>query len=208
METIVLASASPRRHDYFRLLGIPFIVKPPAIEEIWDENLPLEEAPKAIATRKVLSVAESLQTEGGETPAGRPPDRPRWIFGADTIVAIDGRILGKPKDRAQAKLMLSQLQNRVHRVITGIVLRRLDGGRVSAKTVISEVAFAPMSNAEIEWHLDAGEWEGTAGAYKAQGVASCFIAGIKGSFSNVVGLPLREFYMSLRENGYEYGASP
>ncbi|MDR1074244.1 MAG: Maf family protein [Treponema sp.] len=201
METIVLASASPRRYDYFRLLGIPFVVKPSIVEETWDENLPLEEAPKAIAMRKVLSVVESALTDGVGTPAEF-----RWVFGADTIVAIDGRILGKPKDRAQAKLMLSLLQNRAHRVISGIVLCRLDDRRVSAKTVISEVAFAPMSNAEIEWCLDTGEWEGAAGAYRAQGVASCFISGIQGSFSNVVGLPLREFYTLLRENGYEYGA--
>jgi septum formation protein len=204
METIVLASASPRRHDYFRLLGIPFVVKPSIIEETWDENLPHEDAPKAIATRKALSVAESVLTDGVEAPRGRP----RWVFGADTIVAIDGRVLGKPKDRDQAKLMLSRLQNRVHRVISGIVLCRLDDRRVSAKTVTSEVAFAPMSNAEIEWCLDTGEWEGVAGAYRAQGVASCFIAGIHGSFSNVVGLPLREFYTLLRESGYEYGAGP
>ncbi|MDR2447246.1 MAG: Maf family protein [Treponema sp.] len=206
METIILASASPRRHDYFRLLGIPFVVKPSTIEEIWDENLPLEEAPKAIATRKVLSVAESLQAEFGGMPADYPPDRPRWVFGADTIVAIDGRVFGKPKGRVQANLMLSSLQNRVHRVISGIVLCRLEDRRISAKTVTSEVSFASMSNAEIEWYLDTGEWEGVAGAYKAQGVASCFIAGIQGSFSNVIGLPLREFYTLLRESGYEFGA--
>ncbi|MDR1219104.1 MAG: Maf family protein [Treponema sp.] len=202
METIVLASASPRRHDYFRLLGIPFVVKPSTVEETWDENLPLEEVPKAIATRKALSVAESALTDGGGTLAEF-----RWVFGADTIVAIDGRILGKPKDRAHAKIMLSLLQNRAHRVISGIVLCRLEDRRVSAKTVISEVAFAPMSNAEIEWCLDTGEWEGAAGAYRAQGVASCFISSLQGSFSNVVGLPLREFYTLLRENGYEYGAT-
>ncbi|MDR0707882.1 MAG: Maf family protein [Treponema sp.] len=206
METIVLASASPRRHDYFRLLGIPFIAKPSTIEERWDENLPLEEAPKAIAMRKVLSVAESLQAEGGEMPADSPADRPRWVFGGDTIVAIDGRIFGKPKDRAHANLMLSSLQNRVHRVISGIVLCRLGDKLISAATVTSEVRFAPMANAEIEWYLDTGEWKGAAGAYTAQGVASCFIAGIQGSFSNVIGLPLREFYTLLRESGYEYGA--
>ncbi|MDR0557171.1 MAG: Maf family protein [Treponema sp.] len=202
METIALASASPRRHDYFRLLGIPFIVKPSTIEETWDENLPIEEAPKAIAMRKALSVAEALQTDG----VGTVEACPRWVFGADTIVAIDGRALGKPKDRDQAKTMLVRLQNRVHRVISGIVLCRLEDRRISAKTVISEVAFAPMSAIEIEWLLDTGEWEGVAGAYKAQGIASCFISGIQGSFSNVVGLPLREFYTLLRENGYEYKA--
>ncbi|MDR0375627.1 MAG: Maf family protein [Treponema sp.] len=211
METIVLASASPRRHEYFRLLGIPFIVKPSTIEETWDENLPLEDAPRAIATRKALSVAESLQTDGvgtqADNQAGYPADSPRWVFGADTIVAIDGRVFGKPKNRAQARLMLSSLQNRVHRVISGIVLCWLEDRRVSASTVVSEVRFAPMSNAEIEWHLDTGEWEGAAGAYKAQGLASCFIAGVQGSFSNVVGLPLREFYTLLRESGYEYGAA-
>ncbi|MDR2783691.1 MAG: Maf family protein [Treponema sp.] len=201
METIVLASASSQRHEYFKLLGIPFIARPSTIEETWDETLPLEEAPKAIATRKVLCAAESLQAESAEAPVAR------WVFGADTIAAMDGRVFGKPKDRAHAKHMLSRLQNRAHKVITGIALYRLDHKRLSAKTVISAVNFAPMPNAEIEWYLDTGEWEGAAGAYKAQGIASCFISGVQGSFSNVVGLPLREFYTLLRENGYEYGAT-
>jgi septum formation protein len=202
METIVLASASPRRQDYFRLLGLPFIIKPSLIEETYDESLPLEKIPETIATRKVMSVAESLRKGDAEGSV----EKPGWIFGADTIVAIDGRIFGKPKDRAEAKRTLVYLQNRTHLVISGIVLYRMKDSRLASKTVISEVSFASLSSAELEWYLDTGEWEGVAGAYKAQGIANCFIFGIKGSFSNVVGLPLREFYELLTENGYKYGA--
>lgn len=205
MDAIVLASASPRRQDYFRLLGIPFIIKPSLREETWNDALPLEKIPEAIAAQKVLSAAESLHTENAGTTGEQAAFR--WVFGADTVVAIDGRIFGKPKDRAGAKRMISRLQSRTHRVISGIVLYRLKDSRLAAKTVISEVSFAPISNTEIEWYLDTDEWKGVAGAYRAQGIANCFISGIKGSFTNVTGLPLREFYELLRENGYGYGAA-
>ncbi len=196
METIVLASASPRRQDYFALLGLPFIAQPSLAEETYNENLPVEHVPQALAVQKALSVAETL--------CGT--DAPRWVFGADTIVAADGRMLGKPKDRDDARAMWQLLRNRAHRVVSGIALYRRDDARFFVKTVVSEVEFAPVSDAEIDWYLDTGEWEGAAGAYKAQGLANCFITGICGSFSNVVGLPLREFYELLHEAGYRYGA--
>jgi septum formation protein len=193
LETIILASASPRRREYFTTLKIPFIIQPSLREETYDPSLMVEKIPETVAKQKVLWVAEN---------AARTAD---WIFGADTLVALGNEIFGKPKDRADARRMLSAVQDKTHRVISGIALFRRKDAFLACKTAITEVTFAPISPDEIEWYLDQGEWTDAAGAYKAQGIANCFISRIHGSFSNAAGLPLREFYTLLRENGYCYG---
>ena len=194
-ETIILASASPRRHEFFRLLGLPFEVIPSPIEEILNESLEPRMATEELAVQKVNSVRELCR------------DRDTWIVGADTIVLLDGIVYGKPQDREDARRMLSKLQDKTHEVITAIALFCGRTGSLDCRSVVSRVNFAPMSPDEIEWYLDTGEWEGAAGSYQIQKLASCFITSIQGSFSSIVGLPLREIYVMLRDNNYPFKGS-
>jgi septum formation protein len=101
--------------------------------------------------------------------------------------------------------MLRSFLGRDHQVISAVAIYKGSTKTTDCRSVISTVSFAPLTEGELEWYLDSGEWRGAAGAYRIQGLASCFISGIKGSYASVVGLPLREFYAMLRENGYPYG---
>jgi septum formation protein len=194
MEPIILASGSLQRQGYFRLLDLPFSIMPPAIDESYNENCEPQEIAEEIALRKVTKIIELLN------------DRtPPWICAADTIICIDKKILGKPADREHARDMLVRLQGRDHEVITAVALYRGKDDYTLCRSVISVVSFAKLSDTEIDWYLDTGEWQGVAGAYKIQGLASCYIDGIRGSYSAIVGLPLREFYVMLKESGYPYG---
>ncbi|MDR0584196.1 MAG: Maf family protein [Treponema sp.] len=195
MEPIILASGSPRRQEYFRLLGLPFEVLPAMIREIPREGLDPRQAAEDFAAQKVRRAVELTK------------DRPAWwICGADTIVSAEGGIFGKPAGREDAKRMLDSLSGREHEVITAVALYNGRKGKTDCRSASCIVTFAPLSEAEIEWYLDSGEWEGVAGGYRIQGLAACFISSITGSPSAVAGLPLRDFYVMLRENGYSYGA--
>ena len=203
MEPIVLASESPRRQEFFRLLGLPFISMPSAVDETLNPGMDIQQAVEDLARRKVNTVVDTLKAM---PPSLLPGEHNlAWVFGADTIIALDGKVFGKPVDREDAKRMLSAFRGREHKVITAIALYSGRGKAIDSRSVNSSVAFAPLSESEIEWYLDSGEWEGAAGAYKIQGLASCFITEIQGSYSSIVGLPLREIYVMLRDNGYPYG---
>jgi septum formation protein len=200
MDTIILASGSLRRQEYFRLLGIPFSIMPPSIDETPNPDLTLRQSVEDIALRKVQKVIEVMK---GSLPS---MGFPRWIVGADTVISLKGEIIGKPEGREDARRMLSLLEGREHEVITAMVLYNGQEKKTDCRSAYCSVRFAPLSEAEIEWYLDTGEWQGVAGAYRIQGLAGCFISSITGSPSAVVGLPLHEFYAMLRENGYSFGA--
>jgi septum formation protein len=193
MEPIILASGSLRRQEYFRLLGLPFNIMSSQIEETLTPGLSPEEQAEKLAADKVRAVLELLQKQ-----------LPPWILGADTLISLDGEILGKPKDREDAKRMLSRFNGRPHEVITSMALYNGKLKEIRSKTVKTTVTFAALSDDDLEWYLNTGEWQGVAGSYKIQGLASCFISGINGSFSNVVGLPIHDFYVMLKENNYPY----
>jgi septum formation protein len=194
MEPIILASDSLQRQEYFRLMGLPFVVKPSRIEEICEGLSGPEELTGELARRKVKRVLETLGEES-----------PPWICGADTVVSLGTNIFGKPKNRDEARNMLAALRGREHRVVTTVVLYNGRNGNMDCRAASGGVTFASLSDGEIEWYLDTGEWRGAAGAYKIQGLASCFIEEIRGSYSAIVGLPMRELYVMLRGNGYPYG---
>ncbi len=126
--------------------------------------------------------------------AERDPES--WVLAADTLVYLDGATLGKPRDDGEATRMLERLAGREHGVVTAVHLRRGDAGRGVAET--SEVRFAPMSAEEILWYVATGEPRDKAGAYGVQGLGARFIAEIRGSFTNVMGLPARAVYELLR----------
>jgi septum formation protein len=195
MDPIILASGSLRRQEYFRLLGLPFSIMPSCIDEKIVKTAEPRKLAEDFSRQKVEKVIELMK--------GRMPP---WICGADTIIVVDGDIYGKPQDREDAKRMLQKLQGREHDVITALSLYNGKEKTMDCRSVSTTVVFAPMSDGELEWYLNTGEWQGVAGAYKIQGLAACFISSIRGSPSSVVGLPMRDFYDMLRDNGYSYGA--
>jgi len=195
MDPIILASGSLRRQDYFRLLGLPFNIMPAKLDERPRPGQTPGDYTRDMAVRKVNAIITQLQ--------GRIP---QWICGADTVIAVDGEIFGKPADRAEARTMIERLSGREHGVFTSVALFKGKNQNIDCRTIESTVCFAALSEYEIEWYLNTGEWQGVAGSYKIQGLGGCFVDSIKGSYSGIVGLPMREFYSMLIQNGYQYGA--
>ena len=191
METIILASGSPRRQELLARVRIPFQAFPPDIDEEFDRISAVDERVRRIAARKIEAVA-----------AGRQPGPARWVLGLDTLVELDGAAIGKPGSAEEAARMLRLLSGRVHRVHTGIGLLPAGGRPLDLRWVGTEVKFAPLSEAEVEFYLGSGEWAGVAGAYRIQERGAFFVEWIRGSYSNVVGLPLETFYGMLRDNQY------
>lgn len=173
---IVLASGSPRRKELMEMLGVQDLVIIPARgEEVTVPGRGPEETVKALAAAKAGEVAAQCAAED-------------VIVAADTIVWLDGEILGKPRDRADAVSMLRKLSGRAHTVYSGITVMRL--GTEISEAEETKVAFRALTDAEIEAYVDTGEPMDKAGAYAAQGKASLFVSGIHGDFFNVMGLPL------------------
>jgi len=188
MNDIVLASASPRRAELLELARIPFRVAPADIPE---EPLPGEEA---------VAHAMRLAEEKARVAAGREASG-RWFIGADTIVVLNGKIIGKPLDAADAQAMLSKLSGKHHQVVTAYsVLDRQNGACVS-RAVITEVVFKRLSTNEIKDYIATGCPLDKAGAYAIQGGAAHFVKEIRGSYTNVVGLPTCELYQTLQQMG-------
>ena len=201
MENIILASGSPRREEFLRILGLPFSSIPSNIDESYETGDEPGKIVEELAKRKVIKTLEIIGYQGEM----RQNHEALWICGADTLISLNGEIFGKPHDREDARRMLCAFSGSSHEVISAIALYNVRAKTMDCRSFSSVVTFAPISKQEIEWYLDSGEWQDAAGAYKIQGKASCFISGISGSYSNIVGLPLREFYVMLRDNGYRYG---
>jgi septum formation protein len=185
--SLVLASASPRRADLLRGLGIAFIVLPAEL----DETRLDDEDPGAMTERLAQAKAAA---------ALRPP-APSLVLAADTVVVVDGAVLGKPADRADAVRMLARLAGRTHEVITAIALRAVPEETVAVERALSRVTFAPMTEQEIRWYAGTGEGADKAGAYALQGIGALFVTAIEGSYTNVIGLPLDRLYPHLRRWG-------
>lgn len=171
---IILASASPRRKELLTQIGCSFKVVTSDAEELSGEGLSPEKLVTGNSHLKAAAVA------------ALNPDIP--VLGADTVVSLDGHIYGKPRDKEHAKEMLSALSGRKHSVTTGITL--MWKGQVWQAWETTEVVFSPLSSAQIDFYISTGEPADKAGAYGIQGIGAIFIEGIRGSYSNVVGLPL------------------
>lgn len=170
---ILLASGSPRRRELLNGLGLEFEVVKPDVDE---SPLPGEE-PEAMCVR--LSALKANAVCAGDEDI---------VIAADTTVVIDGRSLGKPSSRDEARSMLRMLQGREHTVITGVAVRR--GAETASCAERTAVRFRSLSDDEIRAYTETGECDDKAGAYAVQGVGSLLIAGITGDYFNVVGLPL------------------
>ena len=182
---LILASASPRRQALLRSAGISFEGIPSEVEEEMEEGETPDEHVIRLARLKAVKVGKKHKT--------------RWVLAADTVVVIDGRILGKPRDRREAEGMLEMLSAREHRVVTGYCLLQMSSGKSRQGRVVSRVRFKELSLDEIRWYLDTGEPFGKAGAYAIQGKAAFMVQEVRGSYTNVVGLPLCEVVEALRE---------
>ena len=185
---LILASASPRRAELLQKAGFAVETLPVGVEECVRPGERPEDHVRRLAAEKSAR-AEAIITDRGQAHA--------VILGADTAVVVDGDILGKPRDDADARAMLGRLSGRSHDVVTGVSLRRngTEVGRVES----SRVFFAPLTADELAWYVRSGEGRDKAGAYAAQGLASRFVTRIEGSYSNVVGLPVRAVYELLRQ---------
>lgn len=174
---IILASASPRRRELLANIGMrDFKIIPAEGQERIDSGTAPEEAVCALSKDKALEV--SHRCNEGDV-----------IIAADTVVALDGEILGKPKDERHAAVMLKKLSGRVHTVFTGVTVMK-KGGAVITEVERSEVRFRVLADREIEAYIATNEPMDKAGAYGAQGVGALFVEGINGDFFNVMGLPL------------------
>lgn len=193
MEPIILASASPRRQQILKSLGIPFIVHPADIDETIPKDIRVDDAPEYLAAKKIDAAVRSLSQD---SEIG-------WVLAADTAIVYKNRIYGKPKDIDEARSFLTLFQGNTHKVITGIALYNGFLHYMSSRTSVNKVTFAPMSHEEIEWYLSTSEWHGTAGGYRIQENGSCFISKIEGTESSVVGLPIYELCDMLREQNYK-----
>jgi septum formation protein len=185
---LILASSSPRRIDLLTSAGYEFEVLPAEIDE---SPLP-GETPLTYVRR--LAEAKALAV----TPTS--PDA--VVLAADTTVAIDGHLLGKPGGHDDAREMLSRLAGREHAVHTGVAVRQL--GRLVSEVATTRVRFLPLSPWEIAWYVASGEPEGKAGAYAIQGRAARFVDWIEGSYSNVVGLPVHVVHRLLGHVGADF----
>lgn len=180
---LILASASPRRAELLSAAGIDFEVAPAHV----DEAVHAGEFPEAYVTRVA---AEKARATHRRFPG-------RTILAADTTVVVDHHILAKPADADDARRMLHLLSGRTHQVITGVAIIQ-PGAALDVRLDRTEVEFAGLSSSEIEWYVKSGEPMDKAGAYAIQGLASRFVTGIRGSYSNVVGLPVSLVYQMLR----------
>lgn len=170
---LVLASSSARRRDLLRTQGLRFQVVPASVDERWRGEAP----------------AEFVRRLAGEKAQSAQRRKPRaWCLGADTVVALGRRVLGKPRSRAEAARMLRLLSGRSHRVYTGVAL--VGPGFRAVKVVETRVRFRRLHSGEIAAYVATGEADDKAGAYAAQGRGMGFVAAIEGDWTNVVGLPL------------------
>ena len=185
---IYLASASPRRQQLLQQLGVDFEVVATDVEERPRAGEDVRAYVMRLARAKALRAAVLIKQQS--LPY-------RQILGADTEVALDGEILGKPLDRAQGLAMLRRLSGRTHQVLTAIALLHQDG--LEEDLSESQVTFAPLSDADVERYWASGEPADKAGGYAVQGQAAGFIERIEGSYSGIVGLPLFELARLLKK---------
>ncbi|MFC4346314.1 Maf family protein [Kordiimonas lipolytica] len=177
-QTLVLASASPRRRDLLAQIGItPDAIAPAHI----DETPFRDELPKPHAERLAREKAAAIA----------PDHVGALVLAADTVVAVGKRILPKAEDEATARMCLKMLSGRRHKVISGISIV-LPSGKHLTKSVTTVVAFKRLSDMDIDHYIESGEWDGKAGGYAIQGLAATYVRFLSGSYSNVVGLPLFE----------------
>ncbi len=189
---VILASQSPRRRELLTLIGIPHDVRPADV----DERVHPDEAPVPHCERLARDKAHTLAVQNPEAV----------VIGSDTIVVIDGDILGKPADRAEAIAMVTRLSGRTHTVFTAVAAAH--GGRTLSGVESVSVTFRALSAAQIAAYVDTGEPMDKAGAYGIQGFGATIVERIDGDYFAVMGLPLGRLVSLLRDLGFDYAFGP
>lgn len=179
---LVLASASPRRKTVLEQMKIRYKAVPAHIDEEAFTG-PAESPAVRLAEEKVRKVLHDF-----------PEYKTAWIIGADTVIIDGNEIIGKPRSRDHAHKLLRRYSGSMHQVVTGLALYSPLSGGMDKAVEKTDVFFASLSDKEIEWYLDTEEWRGAAGGYRIQERGACLIERINGSYSNVMGLPIRTFY--------------
>ncbi|NJP36757.1 Maf family protein [Alkalicoccus luteus] len=186
MKHLILASKSPRRKELLTQLGVAHKAVPAEKEERIEAGMSPEEAVRTLAQQKAEEVA------------ARFPDA--LVLGADTVVAINGTILGKPRDRAEAASMLRTLSGHTHTVYTGVAIA--ENGQMDVFVSGAAVTFYQLDEADISWYTATGEPDDKAGAYGIQGLGAVLVEKIEGDYSAVVGLPAAKVFRALKKRGY------
>ncbi len=186
MSSIILASASPRRSELLRQIGVTFSVQPADVDETPLPNETAERYVERLARDKALAVAAS-------SPGA-------MVLGSDTSVVLDGVILGKPADQEEAVATLMRLSDASHQVMTAVALAQ--GEQCECRVVVTEVQFRKLSQAEVVAYVASGEPMDKAGSYGIQGLGGIFVSDLRGSYSAVVGLPLQETAALLADAGH------
>ncbi len=200
---LFLASQSPRRHSLLRELGVPFTIITSDVQEALQGG-----TADRLAEANALAKAEHARIPDDALPGA-------FVLGTDTLVTLDGLVLGKPASHDEAREMLSLLSGRRHEVVSGVALMRSGlprGGMEAAwgmeaaarvTSAVTEVTFERLSPSTVEAYLASGEWKGKAGAYAVQGLAGLFVRRLRGEYSNVVGLPCCLLSRMFRELGFD-----
>jgi septum formation protein len=186
---LVLASASPRRREILARLGLSVQVRPSGVDEAVLPAEPPERYALRVADAKAAQVASELEAGG------------TLVIGCDTVVAVDGRIFGKPDDDAHAADMLEALSGRWHEVITAVALHQAGGAPIEALAETTAVRFRPLSSGTIARYVATSEGRDKAGAYAVQGLGAGLVAEVRGSYDNVVGLPATRLLELLERHG-------
>lgn len=190
MNSLILASSSPRRKELINLLGLPFKIVVKEVEEKLEQKLSAEENVKALALLKAMTVAKE--------------EDDNLVIGCDTVVSLDGVVIGKPKDPLDAKRILKQLSGKKHKVCTGVAIIGIQDNIHIVFCETTYVHMKALSEAEIDFYISTGEPLDKAGAYGIQGAGALYIEGIEGDYYNVMGLPVHRLYETLRQlNSYK-----
>jgi len=204
MSQIILASASPRRKELLEQIGLEFEICPAKGEEIITKTIP-EEVVMELSKQKAEEVAAMVSSYTEEHKDITTPSD-ILVIGADTVVAYDGKILGKPMDEADAKRMLTMLSGNTHSVFTGVTLVLIDKSGRAGELVFYEktdVRMHKMTESEIDRYIASGESMDKAGSYAIQGKCAIYVEKIDGDYNNVVGLPITRIYQELKKIGID-----
>lgn len=183
---LILASGSPRRAELLTKMGLTFQIQPSNTEEILEPGLTPEQEVISLSRQKAQAVYQSLREEA-------------VVLSADTVVVLEGKILGKPRDPEDARAMLRSLSGKTHQVLTGVTLMSPNGLECHCEK--TEVTFRSLTGKEIDAYVATGDPLDKAGAYGIQGMAMLFVSGIRGDYYNVVGLPVTKTALMLRQAG-------
>ncbi|MBT6254227.1 septum formation inhibitor Maf [Candidatus Uhrbacteria bacterium] len=185
MKNLILGSTSPRRKALLELINLPFDIVPSEYEEDMTLDMPPKELVQHLSKGKADSVVKKVEKG--------------IVIAADTIVALNGKVMGKPKSDEEARKMLQELSGNTHEVMTGLTLIDVESGRSLSRANISKVTFKTIPEHEIDAYIASGNTRNRAGAYGIQDLGSLFISGIEGDYYGIMGMPLYELMNMLKE---------